>query len=344
MSVLHPRVGVFLGGPSSEHEVSLKTGALMLEKLDRERFEPAPIFVDRQRVWHFPKLPYEGGDLWAAVESGDGFHVKSGEPLPWRPDLALLGLHGAYGEDGQIQRELEALRIPYTGSGPAASQLAMNKEASKSAFQRAGLPVAVHFVMRPDETTEHAAARIARLQPGPWVIKPRAGGSSIGLKTASSPEELGGALAQALAAGSPDGPLMVEPFIAGRELTCGVLEDPATHALRALPPTEIIPTGGNLFDYTAKYTPGASTEITPAPLTPGETYRIQELAVAAHELLGCSGYSRSDFILSPEKGFVMLETNTLPGMTETSLIPQAAAVIGISYTELLTRILSLARH
>jgi D-alanine-D-alanine ligase len=122
-----------------------------------------------------------------------------------------------------------------------------------------------------------------------------------------------------------------------------VIEEPGTHAVHALPPTEIVPNGG-LFDYEAKYTPGASREITPARLTPAETGRVQELALAAHELLGCSGYSRSDFILSPKDGPVLLETNTLPGMTETSLLPQAAAAVGISYTDLLTRFLSLARH
>jgi len=137
---------------------------------------------------------------------------------------------------------------------------------------------------------------------------------------------------------------MVEAFIPGRELTCGVLEEPGTHAIHALPPTEIVPNGGGFFDYAAKYTPGASQEITPARLSADETSRVHELALAAHELLNCSGYSRSDFILSPRDGIVLLETNTLPGMTETSLLPQEAAAIGISYTDLLTRFLSLARH
>jgi D-alanine-D-alanine ligase len=349
MSALFPKVGVFLGGPSSEHDISLKTGTLMLAKLDRDRFDPAPIYVDRNRVWHFAKLPWDG-NLEAVISGGVPYGCGSGEQLPWRPDLALLGLHGTYGEDGQIQRELAALRIAYTGSGPAASQLAMNKEASKGAFRRAGLPVAPSFELRPYETPAEGAARIAHLQPGPWIVKPRDGGSSIGLEVARTVDELAKALEASLggagvSAGESlkDGPPLIEPFIAGRELTCGVLEDPSGRSIHALPPTEIIPNGGGLFDYTAKYTPGASQEITPARITPAETHRIQELAIAAHELLGCSGYSRSDFILSPDKGFVLLETNTLPGMTETSLIPQAAAAVGISYPALLTRILSLAR-
>ncbi len=340
MSNTLPKVGVFLGGPSSEHDVSLMTGGLMLAKLDRSKFDPAPIFVDRDRVWHFPKLPYEGGDFRSACEAGQSYRPGSGQPLPWRPHLALLGLHGAYGEDGEIQRALSALRIAYTGSGPAASELAMNKQAAKGAFHRAGLPVAEEIAIRPGESAEEGAAHIARFHPGPWVIKPRDGGSSIGVTIASSPE----ALAEGLAATVNHGPMMVEPFIPGRELTCGVLEEPATHAIHALPVTEIVPNGGGLFDYAAKYTPGGSQEITPARITSAETTRVQELAVAAHELLGCSGYSRSDFILSPRDGPVLLETNTLPGMTETSLLPQAAAAIGISYTDLLTRFLGLAKH
>ena len=340
MSDARPKVGVFLGGPSSEHDVSLMTGGLMLAKLDRSKFDPAPVFVDRERVWHFPNLPYEGGDFRGACAAGTSYRPKSGQPLPWRPEIALLGLHGAYGEDGAIQRELSALRIPYTGSSPAASQLAMNKQAAKGAFHRAGLPVAEELTIHPGDSAEEAAARIARFHPGPWIIKPRDGGSSIGLTIASSPEALAAGIAETI----KHGPMMVEPFIPGRELTCGVLEEPGTHAIHALPPTEIVPKGGGLFDFAAKYTPGGSEEITPARLTHDETIRVQELALAAHELLGCSGYSRSDFILSPRDGPILLETNTLPGMTETSLLPQAAAAIGISYTDLLTRFLSLARH
>ncbi len=340
MSALRPKVGVFLGGPSSEHEVSLLTGGLMLAKLDRGKFDPAPIFVDRERAWHFPKLPYEGGDFRSACAAGISYRPHSGQRLPWRPDVALLGLHGTYGEDGEIQRELSALGIPYTGSGPAASQLAMNKQAAKGAFHRAGLPVAEELPLHPGESPAESAARIARLHAGPWVIKPRDGGSSIGVTIASSPDELIGGLTAA----AKHGPMMVEPFIAGRELTCGVIEDPSTHLIHALPPTEIVPNGGGFFDYSAKYEPGGSQEITPANLTHAETNRVQELALAAHELLGCSGYSRSDFILSPRDGIVLLETNTLPGMTETSLLPQAAAAMGISYTDLLTRFLSLAKH
>jgi D-alanine-D-alanine ligase len=340
MSPSLPKVGIFLGGPSSEHEVSLLTGGLMLARLDRGKFDPAPIFVDRERAWHFPNLPYEGPDFLAACAAGISYRPHSGQRLPWRPDVALLGLHGAYGEDGEIQRELSALEIPYTGSGPAASQLAMNKQAAKGAFHRAGLPVPEELPIRAGESAEEAATRIARFHPGPWVIKPRDGGSSIGVTIASSPE----GLAEGLAAAVKHGPMMVEPFLPGRELTCGVLEEPGTHAIHALPPTEIIPKGGGFFDYTAKYKPGGSQEITPAHLTHDETCRVQELALAAHELLGCSGYSRSDFILSPRDGIILLETNTLPGMTETSLLPQAAAAIGISYTDLLTRFLSLAKH
>src|ERR1700722_13053128 len=177
-----PRVAVFLGGPSSEHEVSLKTGSLMLARLDRTRFEPCKVFVDRDRVWHVP----DGPDA-----SPVPFRYGTSDALPWRvwkPDLALLGLHGAYGEDGEIQTELAALGIPYTGSGPAASRLAMNKAEAKEVFRGASLPVAPGVVFDGvplDESGERAdvakreesfRARLSSIA-GPWVLKPRDGGS-----------------------------------------------------------------------------------------------------------------------------------------------------------------------
>ncbi len=332
------RVAVFLGGPSSEHDVSLKTGTLMLRRLDRQRFEPAPVFVDRERVWHFAKLPYEGGALEAALVGGGTFRPNTAERLPWQPELALLGLHGIYGEDGQIQAELAALGIRYTGSGPEASRRAMNKLAAKEVFRTAKLPLAPDFTLAPRETGAPAATRRARTHPGPGVAKPWDGGSSVGVRIVES----GDALARALDEVAQDGPVIIEPLVAGRELTCGVLEDPATGVTQALPPTEIVPKSSTFFDFGAKYTVGGSEEITPARLSLPETQRVQEVALAAHAALGCRGYSRSDFILSKTEGPILLETNTLPGMTETSLLPQEAAAIGISYPELLTRLLAMA--
>ena len=333
-----PRVAVFLGGPSSEHEISLRTGALVLDRLDRSRFDPAPVFVDREQIWHFARLPFSGSDFRVAVEGGVIYRPGAGGDLPWRPEIAFLGLHGIYGEDGQIQRQLEALGIPYTGSGPAASALAMNKVAAKEVFHRAGLPLAADFALGAGERATTAAQRIAAKSSGPWVVKPRDGGSSVGVQIVAT--EL--ALVAALEAGLRDGPVLVEVFVGGRELTCGVLEDPQTTTAAALPPTEIVPRGSGFFDFNAKYTPGASEEITPARLSTVETQRIQSLALSAHHALGCRGYSRSDFILSPHQGLVLLETNTLPGLTETSLLPQEAAALGISYPALLTWLLTSA--
>lgn len=340
-----PRVAVFLGGPSSEHEVSLMTGRLMLKRLDRTRFAPAPVYVDRDKGWHFAAWPWQGAGE-AALErlaAGPAYLPAQGGPLPWTPDLALLGLHGAYGEDGEIQTELTRLGIPYTGSGPEASRCAMNKVAAKALFRGADLPVAAEVAIAVGDAPAAVAQRVLTALRGPWVVKPRDGGSSVGVFIVDAPAALEAAIHKALLVG----PALVEPFLAGRELTCGVLEDPVTLTASALPPTEIVPRVSGFFDYTAKYTPGGSEEITPAPITPGETARVQALALAAHRALGCRGYSRSDFILSKAsdapQGLILLETNTLPGMTATSLLPQAAAVVGIGYAELLTRLLTLAR-
>ncbi len=329
-------VAVLLGGPSSEHDVSLSTGSLVLERLDRSRFDAAPVYIDRDRVWHFPKLPHPPGQPWRdALPASTPWRADG--PLPWRPDVCFIGLHGAYGEDGQVQDILERASVRYTGSGPAASRLAMNKRAAKDVFRKHGLPVAPEVEIAVGEAPAHAAGRVQRAVPGPWVVKPRDGGSSVGVVMVGGPDALEPALAAAVTE-----PLIVEPRIAGREMTCGVLEELPAHEPRSLPVTEIRPKGGAFFDYKAKYTAGQSEEITPAEIGEGERKEIQRLALAAHEALGCRAYSRSDFILQPDGRPILLETNTLPGLTATSLLPQEAAAIGIDYPSLLSLLIDLA--
>ncbi|MHB8419648.1 MAG: D-alanine--D-alanine ligase family protein [Myxococcales bacterium] len=332
-----PLVAVLLGGPSSEHDVSLATGSLVLERLDRARFDAAPIFVDRERVWHFPKLPHPPGLPWRGALPTSVPWRAAGSPMPWRPDVGFIAMHGVYGEDGQVQEILEHARVPYTGSGPAASRLAMNKSAAKELFRRHALPVAPEVEIAAGEAPARAAERVRRAIPGPWVVKPRDGGSSVGVVMVDGPD----GLEPTIAAGHAE-PLLVEPRIPGREMTCGVLEDRQTRRPRSLPVTEICPRGGTFFDYRAKYTAGQSDEITPADIPPAARDEVQRLALAAHQVLGCRAYSRSDFILQPDGRPILLETNTLPGLTATSLLPQEAAAIGIDYPSLLTLLIDLA--
>jgi D-alanine-D-alanine ligase len=330
---------VLLGGPSTEHDVSLSTGSLVLARLDRGRFDAAPIYIDKDRVWHFPKLPHPETLSWRDALPNSTAWRADGSAMPWRPDVCFLGLHGMYGEDGQVQEILESAGVRYTGSGPAASRLAMNKRASKDVYRKHGLPVAKEIEVLPGERPEAASERAAHELPGPWVVKPRDGGSSVGVVMVDTKNGLRPAIESGLAGGDA---LLVEARIPGRELTCGVLDELATKRPHVLPVTEIRPRAGVFFDYRAKYTAGQSEEITPAPISEVAAKEVQRIALAAHQALGCRAYSRSDFILQPDDKPLILETNTLPGLTATSLLPQEAAAIGIDYPSLLTLLIDLA--
>ena len=257
---------------------------------------------------------------------------KLGATLPRQgeTDVVFLGLHGGSGEDGTIQALLDLAGVPYTGSGHLASGLALNKDVSKHLFRQAGVATA-DWLLAP-ATADEVGARLGF----PVIVKPSNEGSTVGLSIVRTPGELQPAIDEA---SRFDDEVMIERFIAGRELTVGILGDVA------LPVGEIIPKH-EIYDYECKYTPGMAEERFPAELTEEETARIQEQAVAAFRALKLSGYARIDFRMSDDATFYCLEANTLPGMTQTSLIPQAAAAAGIDFPELCDRIVHLAleRH
>lgn len=301
-------VALLSGGKSAEREVSLKSGDQVLRSLNPDRYE----VLRYDPSSDLPRL------------AGDADKI----------DVALIILHGRLGEDGTIQGLLDCLGIPYQGSGVLGSALAMNKILSKRIYQQAGLPVAPYAVMDRNNPGESAAV-IERLAL-PVVVKPEHEGSSIGLSIVREAAELDEALQQGW---RYDRSCLVEKFISGVEVTGGVL---GNETLQALPLIEIIPGEGHVFfDYNAKYTPGASKEICPARISPELTARAQEIAIRAHQALCCRGYSRTDMIIADGEIYV-LETNTIPGMTATSLFPQAAAVAGISFPALLDRLIELA--
>jgi len=239
----------------------------------------------------------------------------------------FIALHGRYGEDGRIQGLLDLAGIPYTGSGHAASAIAMDKVRSKAVVAQAGVRVARQLVFNDAEVPDPAAAarRVEAELGFPCVMKSPCQGSSLGMAIPKSAAECAAAFPSLFGF---DSVVMVEQFVSGPELTCGVLDVEASGP-RALPVTEIRPVTSEYFDYQAKYTPGATREITPAEISEEATRRVQETAVRVHRLVGCSGFSRSDMILVGDEP-VWLEVNTIPGMTETSLFPQAAAAVGIS--------------
>ncbi len=301
-------VALLAGGKSAEREVSLKSGEQVFQVLDKERYD----ILRYDPRDDLPRLARDAPNI----------------------DVALIILHGRLGEDGTIQGFLDLLNIPYQGSGVLGSALAMNKVLSKQLYAQAGLPTPAHEVVERTDR-EPPSGRVDRLGL-PVVVKPEHEGSSIGLSIVRTADQLFKALEDAW---QFDRRCLVEQFIPGVEVTAAVL---GNDSLQALPLVEIIPgVNHEFFDYTAKYTPGASNEICPARLSPELTARAQEYAVRAHRALCCRGYSRTDMIVSDNE-IVLLETNTIPGMTETSLFPQAAAAAGISFSALLDRLIELA--
>lgn len=253
-------------------------------------------------------------------------------PLPWELEqipqeiraanlsCAFIALHGAYGEDGTIQALLEEMRIPYTGSPPDACRYGMNKASSRLKWRAAGLPV------------PHTFPSVAAEMKFPLVVKPVSEGSSLGTSIVDSAEELTPAVEMAASFGAG---LLLEEYLPGPELTVGILDD------RPLPVIQIIPKR-RFYDTIAKYTPGQTEYLVPAPILEETARAAQELALRAHEALGCRHFSRVDLILAEGRGPVLLELNTIPGMTEASLLPKAAAAAGIPFTELCRQMLNPA--
>jgi D-alanine-D-alanine ligase len=302
------RLALIAGGKSSEREVSLKSGNQVFQALDKDKYD-----IRRyDPLTDLERLVREAGEL----------------------DAALIIMHGRGGEDGSMQGLLDLLEIPYQGSGVLASALAMNKELTKNIYRQAGLQVPRSLTFDRDRTP---SPREIEADLGlPVVIKPVHEGSSIGISMAGTPEALSTGLAAAFAL---DNRVLVEEFIQGIEVTGGVL---GNARLQALPLVEIIPASTYaFFDYEAKYQPGATEEICPARLNPEMTKRAQECALTAHQALGCRGYSRTDMMIRDQDIFV-LETNTIPGMTATSLFPQGAKAAGIDFPALLDTLINLA--
>jgi D-alanine-D-alanine ligase len=246
------------------------------------------------------------------------------DPTVTRADVAFLALHGGRGEDGTIQHLLDLAGVPYTGSGALASGLAMDKDVAKQLFRVAGVPTADWLMAKPGETVAFPRGAME----WPVVVKPSKQGSTVGLSVVREEAGLAAAIDEA---GRHDDEIMIEAFVPGRELTVGVLGN------EALAVGEIIPKH-ELFDYECKYTPGMSQEIFPADLPKAVAQEVQRLGLLAHRTLKCRGYSRVDFRLTPDGRLFCLEVNTLPGMTATSLLPQSAAAVGISFGDLCERI------
>jgi len=328
------RIAVLMGGTSSEREVSLASGLGVTRAL-RERGHDVSV-IDTARGFIPPdqeeNLLPEGVHAQPPDETAAQLDLpKLGDiPQVRDADVAFLALHGGLGEDGTVQALLELLHIPYTGTGVLGSALAMDKDATKRLLRDAEIPTLPWRVARaPDfrydpDTIEDRVGY-------PLMVKPSKEGSSVGIHRVDDPSKLEETIREV---SHHDDEVMMECFAKGRELTVSILGD------QALPPVEIRPKKG-IYDYEAKYTPGMTEYLCPAPLDEEQTALIQAYALRAFRVLKLRGYARVDFILSREEPYC-LEANTLPGMTGTSLFPKAAKAAGIEYPELCERIIQLA--
>ncbi len=328
------RIAVLLGGTSAERDVSLASGLAVIAALRQKghtvhAIDLARGYVPREEESHL--LP--GGvkatppeDLTAALSPSDIATI----PELRNADIAFLALHGGIGEDGRLQALLELHGIRYTGTGPLGSGIAMDKDVSKRLLRDAEVPTLPWRVARaPDFAYDPAA--IEGEVTFPCIVKPSRQGSSVGIKVVEEPGDLDEAIREAA---HFDSEVLIERFAKGRELTVSIVGD------QPLPPIEIRPLHG-LYDYEAKYTPGRTEYVCPAPLEGELTALIQLYAYRAFRVLKLSGYARIDFILAQEQLFC-LEANTLPGMTATSLLPKAAAAVGIDFPELCERIIRIS--
>jgi D-alanine-D-alanine ligase len=309
------KVAVLKGGRSLERNVSLRSGAHAQEALARLGHEVVAIDVDAQLVSRLREA---------------------------KPDAALIALHGPDGEDGTMQALLEAIAIPYTGSGPAACMCATDKVLAKHLMRNAGIPTPAFHSLRETSIKElGAAGAVPDVEAAlgfPLVVKPASQGSALGVKFARNDQELPGALVGAF---SYDRKVLIERYVKGRDLAVSVLDGP-TGPL-PLPVVEAVPREEDFYDYESRYEIGMTTFVCPAELPDDTTARAQELALDVYRLLGCRGVARVDLMLDEQSGELwVLETNVIPGMTETSLLPQAADAAGISFDELISRLLDSA--
>lgn len=313
-------VGVLRGGPSQEHEVSLKTGHAILTGLPEDRYTARDIYIDKEGVWHERGRPTEPERVLRSV------------------DVVLIGLHGEYGEDGEVQKLLERHGIPFAGSDSFGSYIAMHKVLAKEKAKELGIQTPKYVFVEEGGDAEEAARDIIRSFPQPVIVKPARWGSSVGISIVGGYKPVHDAIKALLDAGSS---VLVEELIRGTEATAGVVEDLRGESLYALPAIEIVPPEDDFFSYDAKYS-GKSREIVPGRFTRSVHDELARLSRAMHEALGLRHYSRSDFMISP-KGIYYLETNTLPGMTSESLLPKSLQAVGVSFPEFLSHLVELAR-
>jgi len=323
MSTDRASVAVLMGGPSSEHEISLRTGHQVVAGLEAN-YDAVPVKIEKDGFWRI----------------GDGEAVSIGQALDRLKDevqVAFVALHGPFGEDGTVQGALDAVGIPYTGSDVLGSSLAMDKVRAKDCYRANELPIAPSIAITKVTWEDEREGLLDKIQSQigfPCVLKPAASGSSYGVSFPADVDSLSSEVDALIK--DQVGLILAEKRIEGAEFSCGVLD--VNERPVALPVIEIIPDPERYeyFDLEAKYTPGATQEITPARISEELTQSIQELSISAHQVLGCRDFSRTDFLLGAMGQPFLLETNTIPGLTAESLLPKSAKAAGYSFEALVS--------
>ena len=311
---------VLRGGPSSEHEVSLKTGKSVINQL-QHNYKITDIVIDHDGKWLLSGIAIDPNRAIRGI------------------DCVFNAMHGEYGEDGTIQKLLEQLQVPYTGSKVLGSALAMNKVMAKKIYKDNGIKTPIHRVVYSKDEVDKTAIDLYKTFPMPAVLKPVSSGSSVGVSVARDFQSLRDTLVSLFLQYDK---VLVEEYIEGKEATVGILEEFRDKKLYALPSVEIRePNEKDFFDYDAKYS-GISQELCPGEFSPAEKQLMQEMAEKAHESLGLRHYSRTDFRVHPKRGIYALETNSLPGLTDQSLFPKSLESVGVTCKEVLDHIINLA--
>lgn len=347
-------VAVLMGGRTAEHEISVGSGSLVIKNLDLSRYNVKPITITRDGLWLTPKGYLTEGARIAELLPGCLTHDPAGKEIvpvetgsaltrtmSEQVDVVFIAMHGPYGEDGTIQGLLEVLGLPYTGSDVESSAISMNKVRCKEIFLYHSIPTPRYMVIKEQEWRQDRDSLLDQAEEKvglPCVTKPPRLGSSVAIYIPADRDSLGTAIETAF---RYDSSVLVEEFIKGREFTSPILGNGPGKDPTALPLVEIVPKTSHYFDYEAKYTPGASDEITPAPLDADLTKEAQRIGIRVHEVLGCGGMSRTDMIMNGTS-FSVLETNTIPGLTDVSLFPKAANAMGLSYSQLLDHLIDVA--
>ncbi len=313
------RVGVMRGGLGSEYNVSLRTGGNVLAAFSNDKYEVHDILITSTGEWNIDGVPTSPAKL--------SQHV----------DVVFNALHGEFGEDGKVQRIFETFNIPYTGSTAVSSAIGMNKDLAKKYFSAVGIKVPRGLVVARGEEVSDVVSRVGAEIRAPYVVKPLSGGSSIGLSLAHNDKELVSGIEHALASSEK---AIIEEYVRGREVTLGVIDSSGDEGAYATPPLEILLSENTLFDYNQKYG-NLAHPVGPARMGDSERRTLEETAILAHTHLGARHYARYDFILTDE-GPCLIEVNTLPGLTDTSLLPKSLVLHGLSLPEFVDYVVMLA--